>query len=48
MKMSFHKNYADYQRRLELFRMFERLGVFKFEMSQDEKWYGSGYFWPYS
>lgn len=44
----FQNDYNDYQQRLKLFRVFEHLGVFKFEMGQDEKWYGSGYFWPYS
>lgn len=48
MKMSFQNNYNDYQERMRLLRVFQNLGVFKFEMTQDEKWYGSGYyFWPY-
>jgi len=31
-----------------LFELMGKLGVFKFEMSQDQSWHGSGYFWPRS
>ena len=47
VKMSFQNGYNDYQQRTQLLHMFQHLGVFKFEMTQDEKWFGGYYFWPY-